>query len=117
MTVDVVARAPTRTRSWSRSSPSTFYLFVSPWLIGFVLLTVAPLAYAFAVSLTNFDGSSALWRWVGFRNYVELFTDDRAALASLGRTLLYTAIAVPLSVACALGLAVLLNRRLLAVGL
>ena len=34
-------------KSWSRSSNTTFYLFISPWLIGFVLLTVAPLAYAF----------------------------------------------------------------------
>ena len=116
MTIDGVGRAPARTRSWSRSSPRTFYLFVSPWLIGFVLLTVAPLGYAFAMSLTNFDGSSGLWRWIGLRNYLEL-VGDRDAGASLLRTLLYTAIAVPLSVVGALGLAVLLNQRLKAVGL
>jgi multiple sugar transport system permease protein len=116
MTIDGVARAPARTRNWSRSSTRTFYVFVSPWLIGFVLLTVAPLGYAFAMSLTNFDGSSGLWRWIGLRNYLEL-VGDRDAWASLLRTLLYTAIAVPLSVVGALGLAVLLNQRLKAVGL
>jgi multiple sugar transport system permease protein len=101
---------------WSRYSNRTFYVFVSPWVLGFVLLTAAPLAYAFVMSLTNFDGSSDRWRWVGARNYVELL-DDADAWASLWRTLAYTAIAVPLSVAGGLGLAVVLNRRLHAVGL
>jgi multiple sugar transport system permease protein len=115
-TVEMARGVPVRRRSWSRSSGWTFYAFVSPWLVGFALLTVAPLAYAFAISLTNFDGSSALWRWIGFRNYVELF-GDRNALASLVRTLVYTALAVPLGVAGGLALAVLLNQRLKAVGL
>ena len=103
-------------RTWSRYPRRTFYLFVSPWVVGFLLLTAAPLVYAFAVSLTNFDGSSPRWRWVGFRNYTELFS-DHDAWAALLRTIGYTAIVVPLSVAGSLGLAVLLNRRLKAVGL
>jgi multiple sugar transport system permease protein len=100
-------------RSWSRYS---FYLFVSPWVAGFVLLTAVPLGYAFAMSLTNFDGSSPRWRWVGMANYTELFRDADAWAAML-RTIGFAAIVVPLSVAGALGLAVLLNRRLKAVGL
>ncbi|MFI6792060.1 carbohydrate ABC transporter permease [Nonomuraea sp. NPDC050383] len=103
-------------RTWSRYPKRTFYLFVGPWVAGFLLLTAAPLVYAFAVSLTNFDGSSPRWRWVGFRNYVELLGDEYA-WAALLRTIGYTAIVVPLSVAGSLGLAVLLNRRLKAVGL
>jgi multiple sugar transport system permease protein len=107
---------PRPRRRWSRYSGRTFYLFISPWLLGFLLLTLVPLGYAFAMSLTNFDGSSSLWRWIGLRNYGELLRDPDA-WAALGRTLLYTAIVVPLSVAMSLGLAVLLNRRLRAVGL
>ncbi|GIH73582.1 carbohydrate ABC transporter permease [Planobispora longispora] len=103
-------------RTWSRYPRRTFYLFVGPWVAGFLLLTAAPLVYAFAMSLTNFDGSSPRWRWVGFRNYTELLGDEYA-WAALFRTIGYTAIVVPLSVAGALGLAVLLNRRLKAVGL
>ena len=102
--------------SWTRYSNRTFYLFVAPWVLGFLLLTAVPLGYAFGVSLTNFDGSSPRWRWVGFRNYAELFGDSEAWHALL-RTVAYAGIAVPLSVAGALGLAVLLNRRLRAVGL
>jgi multiple sugar transport system permease protein len=105
-----------RTKRWSRYSGRTFYLFVSPWILGFLLLTAVPLGYAFAMSLTNFDGASSRWRWVGARNYVELMHDS-AAWGSLLRTLAYTAIAVPMSVAGGLALAVLLNRRLKAVGL
>jgi multiple sugar transport system permease protein len=103
-------------RNWSRYPRRTFYLFVGPWVLGFLLLTTVPLIYAFGVSLTNFDGSSPRWRWVGLSNYAELL-GDHDAWAALVRTIAYTAIAVPLSVAGSLGLAVLLNRRLKAVGL
>ncbi|MEH1130625.1 carbohydrate ABC transporter permease [Micromonospora sp. CPCC 206061] len=103
-------------RRWSRYSSRTFYLFVSPWVLGFVLLTAVPLGYALLVSFTNFNGRSSRWRWVGVRNYTELVRDVDA-IASLVRTLAFTAISVPLMVAGGLGLAVLLNRRLKAVGL
>jgi multiple sugar transport system permease protein len=105
-----------KAKGWSRYKGRTFYLFTSPWILGFLLLTAVPLGYAFAISLTNFDGASSRWRWVGARNYVELLHDS-AAWASLLRTLAYTAIAVPVSVAGGLALAVVLNRRLKAVGL
>jgi multiple sugar transport system permease protein len=74
------------------------------------------MVYGFLVSLTNFDGSSPRWRWVGLDNYVELFSDGDA-WAALFRTLAFTAIVVPLSVAGSLGLATIINRRLRAVGL
>ncbi|MDI1460839.1 sugar ABC transporter permease [Catellatospora sp. KI3] len=109
-------RARRGRRSWKRYSSRTFYLFVSPWIIGFTLLTALPLGYALLVSLTNFNGRTDRWRWIGLRNYRELF-GDADAVASLVRTLAYTAIAVPLMVAGGLGLAVLLNRRLKGVGL
>ncbi|MGR6919367.1 carbohydrate ABC transporter permease [[Actinomadura] parvosata] len=113
----MAAIAPERARrGWKRYPSRTFYLFVSPWILGFALLTVLPLGYAFAISLTNFNGVSERWRWVGLRNYVELM-GDTAAIDSLVRTLLFTAIAVPLTVVGGLALAVLLNRRLKAVGL
>ncbi len=109
---------PTRVhRSWSRYSSRTFYLFIAPWfLLGFLGLTVLPLAYAFGVSFTNFDGMSLHWHWIGLDNYNELIGDPDTWY-SLGRTLLYSAISVPFSVAGGLGLALLLNRRIRAVGL
>jgi len=103
-------------RKWSLYPKRTFYAFISPWAIGFVLLTLAPMVYGLLVSLTNFDGISPRWKWVGLRNYAELFSDGDA-WAALMRTLAFTAIVVPISVAASLGLAVLINGRLKAVGL
>src|SRR5947209_9742225 len=103
-------------RTWQRYSSRTFYLFVAPWVIGFLALTVIPLGYALLVSFTSFDGISPHWHWVGLANYVELFqTSD--TWYSLWRTLLFTVISVPLSVAGGLGLAMLLNERVKAVGI
>ncbi len=103
------------TRKWNRYPRRTFYTFIGPWLAGFALLTALPMVYGFLVSLTNFDGSSPRYRWVGLRNYAELLGDGDA-WAALMRTVLLTVIIVPLSVAGSLGLAVLVNRRLRAVG-
>ena len=103
-------------RKWTRYPKRAFYAFISPWALGFVLLTTVPMVYGFLVSLTNFDGSSPRWRWVGLSNYVELFSDGDAWTALL-RTVLFTVIFVPLSLAGSLGLAVIINRRLRAVGL
>src|SRR5215469_5943750 len=102
-------------RRWTRYSARTFFLFVSPWVIGFLVLTLFPLVYALGVSFTDFDGMSAHWHWIGLANYAELLTTPDTWY-SLSRTLLYTVIAVPLSVAGGLGLAILLNQRLRAVG-
>jgi multiple sugar transport system permease protein len=103
-------------RKWTRYPKKTFYLFVAPWLAGFALLTAAPMVYGLLVSFTNFDGSSPRWKWVGFKNYLELLGDGDAWTALL-RTLAFTAVVVPLSVGGSLFLASLINRRLRAVGL
>ena len=105
-----------RRRKWRRHNPLTMYLFVSPWIIGFLCLTLIPLIYALAVSFTNFDGLSGHWHFIGWRNYQELFHDP-ATWNSLWRTLFLTLIVVPVSIIGGLGLAVLVNQRLRAVGL
>ncbi|WP_416978316.1 carbohydrate ABC transporter permease [Streptomyces sp. T028] len=93
-----------------------FYMFTSPWIIGFLLLTVAPMAYALWLSLTTFDGLSPHWRFVGLDNYRELLSDP-VTWDALGRTGLFAVTSVPLSILAGLGLAVLVNRPLRARGL
>jgi multiple sugar transport system permease protein len=87
-----------------------FYIFVMPWLLGTVLLTLFPLAYAFGISLTNWDGISPGFSWVGLENYSNVLTDPET-WASLTRTGLLAAVIVPITVAGSLGLAVLLNGK------
>ncbi|MCW8377340.1 carbohydrate ABC transporter permease [Streptomyces justiciae] len=93
-----------------------FYLFTSPWIIGFLLLTVTPMAYALWLSFTTFDGISPNWKYVGLGNYRELLNDP-VTWDSLGRAGLFAVTSVPLSILAGLGLAVLVNRPLRARGL
>jgi multiple sugar transport system permease protein len=107
---------PASRRNWSRYSDLTFFLFISPWLVlGFIGLTIIPMVYAFGLSLTNFDGMAAHWHFIGLNNYSELLGDSDTWW-SLGRTMLYMAITVPLSVVLGLALALLLNQKLPGIG-
>ncbi|MEU3614899.1 sugar ABC transporter permease [Streptomyces sp. NPDC006872] len=111
------ARAMVRPRaSVTTRRHRAFYLFASPWIIGFLLLTIVPMAYALWLSFTTFDGISPNWRYVGLGNYRELFADSQTWDA-LRRTGLFAVTSVPLSIAAGLGLAVLVNRPLKARGL
>ena len=49
-----------------------FYMFISPWLIGFFLLTVIPLGYSIYLSLTKYTGYKAP-KFIGFQNYLDMF--------------------------------------------
>lgn len=105
-----------RRRGWSRYSPRTFYLFVAPWIIGCIAFTLFPMVYALLVSFTDFDGMSSHWHWIGLANYQELLTTPDTWF-SLGQTLWFGVISVTLSVSLGLGLALLLNQRLKALGI
>lgn len=94
----------------------TFYLFVAPWILGFVGLTVFPLGYAFWLSLTDSDGLSPRTHFVGFENYLEIFRDP-LTMSSLAKTGVFALVTVPVSILAGLLLAVMVNQRILARGL
>ena len=109
---DPRATRRTRRHGWSRHSNRTFFLFIGPWFVlGFLGLTLIPLLYAAGLSFTNFDGISGRWHWIGWDNYNELIGDSDTWWG-LSRSLIYMAVSVPLSIATALGLALLLNQKL-----
>jgi multiple sugar transport system permease protein len=87
------------------------YLFMTPWLIGFVLLTAGPLIGSLYLSFTDFNLLQAP-EWIGVQNYVKMFTQDSRFWESLRVTLIYVVLTVPLQLAFGLGIAVLLNRKL-----
>jgi multiple sugar transport system permease protein len=109
-------RAARRKKPPGLKKARTFYLFVAPWIIGFVALTVFPLGYAFWLSLTDSDGLSPRTHFVGFENYVEIFQDP-LTLSSLGKTGLFALVTVPLSILAGLLLAVMLNQPIRGRGL
>lgn len=94
----------------------TFYGFVAPWLLGFVLLTVYPLLFAVDVSFTNWDGIAESPQYIGTRNYERIAEDDRT-LHSIVRTGIFTVTSVTLLVAIGLAMAVLVNQKIRGRGL
>ncbi len=91
------------------------YLFISPWILGFIIFVLGPMIALIYLSFTRWDlvGSP---RWVGFRNYERLFTDP-LFLQSLKVTIGYGLGRVPLGIVVALSAALLLNQRVKFVGL
>ena len=92
---------------WSRNAPG--YLFLLPWFIGFFGLTLGPMVSSLYLSFTNFDLLTSP-DWVGPANYVRIFTADPKFSTSMRVTLFFVVFSVPLKLAFALGVALLLNR-------
>ncbi len=88
--------------------------FVAPAVVIVLGLSIFPAVWAFVLSLQDWNGFSTPEN-VGFANYARLITDAELA-QDVTHTLLYTVLFVPASVLLGVGLAVLLNRRLLLIG-
>lgn len=102
--------APKKGMSRQRREAFAAYVFLIPWVLGAIGLTLGPMVASLYLSFTNYDllGSPA---WIGVKNYVNLMSDSRY-LHSVQVTLVYVGLSVPLKLAFALLLAVLLNRGL-----
>lgn len=94
-------------RLWSANGPG--YLFLLPWFIGFFGLTVGPIVSSFYLSFTDFNLLNPP-KWVGMANYARIFTADPKFVQSMRVTFFFVVFSVPLKLAFALGVALLLNR-------
>ena len=83
--------------------------FISPWIVGFVLLTAIPMIATLVFTFTNvtLTGDEPL-RFVGFANYEKMFSDPRTWDA-LGVTLRFAAVALPIGLLIPFAIALLLN--------
>ena len=86
------------------------YLFLLPWLIGLVAITIGPMIASLVLSFTKYNLLSPP-RFVGFDNFARMLEDERLH-TSLVVTFRYVLVSVPLQLALALLLAVILNRGL-----
>lgn len=95
------------------------YLFILPWLLGFLLLVLWPMLQSFQFSLNKIKllptGMAKLY--VGFENYSQIFLTDPDFIMGLETYLMETLIAVPVIVAFALIIAMLLNQNIACRGL
>lgn len=86
-------------------------LFLSPWLVGFVLFTLLPTLASFAFSFTNYNPIRPdEISFAGLSNYARLFTDPFFRQA-IGVTVKFVAISVPFGIMIPLGLALLVNSE------
>jgi multiple sugar transport system permease protein len=103
------ARPRSLARREGRRGGAAGYLFLAPWLIGFFGLTLGPALVSLYLSFTDFDLLRSP-NWVGAANYVRIATNDPKFVAAVHVTFLYVALAVPLKLAFALMVAMILNK-------
>jgi multiple sugar transport system permease protein len=84
------------------------WLFLAPWIIGFLVFTAGPMVASLVLSLTDYDVINSP-SFVGGANYERMLSDPEVR-RSLVNTIVYTVLHVPLSIGLALALAVLLDR-------
>lgn len=86
------------------------YVFISPWLVGFLLFTLGPMVASLFLSLTHYNITSPPV-FAGFENYLKLLTADPKFWHSLGVTLRFALFAIPLNLILGFCLAFLLNQK------
>jgi len=87
------------------------YFCISPWLIGFVIFTAAPLVASLYMSFTSWTVTYAP-RWIGLENYRYMLVDDGRFWKALYNTFYYIFLAVPLYTVGGLLTALLMNVNL-----
>jgi len=106
------SRAPRRRSGrvkYNRREALAGYLFISPWIIGFLIFTAGTMIYSLVISFSRYNLATNQIRPIGTNNYEQLLENPRVA-SSLGNTLFYAVLAVPLEICFALFLAALLNQ-------
>lgn len=103
-------------KKMSKESKRTLvaYSFIAPNFIGFAVFTLIPVVFAFILAFTEWDGSNPI-QWVGLGNFIELF-HDTFFLAALKNTIIYCIGTVPLTMIASLGLAIVLNQKVVCRG-
>lgn len=106
------------------------YMFLTPWLLGFLVLTLYPMAYSLGLSFTDYDFTQPdATQWIGLGNYLKMFGSvfglkeftastgevmrvDPYYMKSLSVTFTYVFVSVPLKLIFALAVALLMNQKL-----
>jgi multiple sugar transport system permease protein len=107
----VKAKTPEEKRAQAKEAGrdnKAAYLFLAPWLIGLVVITIGPMLASLYLSFTNYSLIQAP-SWIGLDNYARMLGDERLH-NSLVVTFIYVFVSTPLQLAVALAIAMLLNE-------
>ncbi len=97
--------------SISKHDTKNFYLYILPWLLGFIVLTVYPMVYSFILTFTDMHISGD-GNFVGIDNFTYAFNVDPLFTKALLNTCYYVVMFVPSSLILAYFIAYLLSRRI-----
>ncbi|GII98307.1 carbohydrate ABC transporter membrane protein 1 (CUT1 family) [Sediminihabitans luteus] len=101
---------PARKSAAHRGDAKAALFFLGPWFLGLIVITLGPMIASGYLSFTDYSLLEAP-HWIGLDNYTRMFDDPRL-LNSLKVTFTYVIVSVPLQLAAALALAMLLDRGL-----
>ena len=109
-----MSRAKPKTSTNRRREITWGYVFLTPWIIGFLVFQLLPIAMTIFLSFTNYMGTKEFapgnFNLVGLANYAKLFSDPYA-IPSMGVTLKFALIGIPLGLIVPLGFALLVNSK------
>lgn len=109
MTKEIAAKRP-KGRSLDYRDNLWGYAFIMPMLVGFLIITVAPVIATFVYSVTDKNMMSRTTNFVALKNYIELF-HDKTFRSTLWQTLEFTLLLIPSNLILTLGLAALLKDK------
>lgn len=101
--------------SMEKKQSRQFYLYISPWIIGFIIFTLFPVIYSFVLIFTNSD-MTGTGSFIGLTNIINVFTKDDLFIKSLVNTFRYAIAYVPLSLILSFLIALLLNQKVRGIG-
>ena len=105
-----------RSESWLNEESIAGYVFSLPFIIGFLMFMLIPMALSLYYSFCKYDIQTPP-EFVGLNNYIRIFTNDKVFTKALTVTCYYAFIGTPLKVIFALIVALILNHETRAVGL
>ena len=97
--------------SLKRRKEMVAWTFILPNLVGFFIFTFVPIVFSMLLSFCEWDSGNPI-KFVGLKNFIYMFTKDKSFWISLKNTLYYTIVTVPVTMAIALFLATLMNKKL-----
>ena len=89
----------------------TGILFISPWIVGFVVFTFYPILASAFYSLTDYTVLNPRFHFIGFENYRDLFTADPNFYTAVFNTIYFAVVSVPLNLVVGISLALILNMK------
>ena len=100
-----------KSKSLTRRKTLVAYSFILPNLLGFFIFTFVPIVFSLLLSFCEWNSGGEI-KFIGLDNFIRMFSKDDSFWIALKNTIYYTVVTVPVTLALALFLAILMNKPL-----